>query len=36
MMRLVDATTTIAKPFKPGDLFALIRQCLDDVEPSTT
>jgi DNA-binding NtrC family response regulator len=36
MMRLVDATTTIAKPFKPRDLFALIRQCLDGAEPSTT
>ena len=36
MMRLVDATSTIAKPFKPRDLFALIRQCLDGAEPSTT
>lgn len=36
MMRLVDTTTTIAKPFKPRDLFALIRQCLDGATPSTT
>ena len=36
MMRLVDATTTIAKPFKPRDLFALIRQCLDGAKPSMT
>jgi CheY-like chemotaxis protein len=36
MMRLVDATSTIAKPFKPRDLFALIRQCLDDPGPSTS
>jgi CheY-like chemotaxis protein len=36
MMRLIDATTTIAKPFKPRDLFALIRQYLDGAEPSTT
>ena len=36
MMHLVDATTTtIAKPFKPRDLFALIRHCLDDAGPST-
>ncbi len=35
MMRLVDATTTIAKPFKPRDLFALIRQCLDAAGPPT-
>jgi CheY-like chemotaxis protein len=28
MMRLIDSTATIAKPFKPRDLFALIRQCL--------
>lgn len=28
MMRLIDSTATIAKPFKPRDLFALIRRCL--------
>jgi DNA-binding response OmpR family regulator len=32
-MRLVDATTTIAKPFKPRDLVALIRQCLEGRSP---
>jgi CheY-like chemotaxis protein len=35
MTRLVDATTTIAKPFKPRDLFALIRQCLGEAAPPT-
>jgi len=32
----VSATATIAKPFKPRDLFALIRPCLDGAGPSTT
>ena len=28
-------TVMIAKPFRPLDLFALIRQCLDGARPST-
>jgi CheY-like chemotaxis protein len=36
MAHMVDTTATIAKPFKPRDLFALIRQCLGGTEPSTT
>jgi two-component system, chemotaxis family, chemotaxis protein CheY len=33
--RQVGATATITKPFKPRDLFALIRQCLDGGDPPT-
>jgi CheY-like chemotaxis protein len=32
---LAGAAATIAKPFKPLELFALIRQCLEGARPST-
>jgi DNA-binding response OmpR family regulator len=34
--RPAGATATIAKPFRPRDLFALIRQCLSGAGLSTT
>lgn len=35
MTRLLDTTAIIAKPFKPRDLFALIRRCLGGTESPT-
>ena len=35
LTRLAGATTTIAKPFRPRDLFALIGKSLGDGKPST-
>jgi CheY-like chemotaxis protein len=32
----VGATATIAKPFRPLELFGLIGQCLDDARRLTT
>lgn len=35
MARLLDTTAIIAKPFRPRDLFALIRRCLGGTESPT-